>query len=464
MGTGLAESYCDALADGIGTGLSEAYRGALGGALGAGLAESYCDALADGIGTGLSEAYRGALGGALGAGLAESYCDALADGIGTGWSEAYRAALGGALGAGLAESYCDALADGIGTGWSEAYRAALGGALGAGLAESYCDALADGIGTGWSEAYRAALGGALGAGLAESYCDALADGIGTGWSEAYRAALGGALGAGLAESYCDALADGIGTGWSEAHRAALGGALGAGLAQSCRGTVAGVPGIRFPESCRDGLLEGPVSNLSEPDLVLTETFHTGVSPELPEVEHGVLTTRFVDAGGCAEVDLSFKSRDGREIGPSLEYMLHALNPAFAAQFRAWILRSEERGPDWLTQAAASLRKLMLGVLHTAAPNDLVLQWVTDPSTQLDRCGRPTRRTKVDWLCGSIRDERYRKFVRMELDSALAILDMLNRAIHVNEYPELEESFTAVSARVRFVIRHIVTLGQQRRAN
>ena len=190
----------------------------------------------------------------------------------------------------------------------------------------------------------------------------------------------------------------------------------------------------------------------------------GLFPTLPELEHGGLTERLLYLVGYAQVDRPLKSYDDSETGASFEYTLGALNPAFAAQFRGWILRSEERGPDWLTQAAASLRKLLLGLLHTAAPDDLVLPWVTKPTTQLDQHGHPTRRTKIDWLCRSIHNEGFRKFVRMELDSALAVLDLLNQAIHVNEFPELEESFTSVSARVRFAIRHLVTLWERRRSN
>ena len=48
---------------------------------------------------------------------------------------------------------------------------------------------------------------------------------------------------------------------------------------------------------------------------------------------------------------------------SLELTLAAIEPALAVQFRAVTLRIQERGPDWLTQAAASCRKFLLGLLH-----------------------------------------------------------------------------------------------------
>ena len=142
---------------------------------------------------------------------------------------------------------------------------------------------------------------------------------------------------------------------------------------------------------------------------------------------------------------------------SLVRALNKLNPVFTDQFQGAMLRSEERGPDWLRQTAVSLRELLLGLLHTVAPSDLVLPWVTERETQLDKHGRPTRRTKISWLCGSISHGGCRKFMQNEFESALAVLDLLNEAIHANEFPELEESFALVLARVKYVVYHMVKL-------
>ena len=148
---------------------------------------------------------------------------------------------------------------------------------------------------------------------------------------------------------------------------------------------------------------------------------------------------------------------------SLELTLAAFEPAFADQFRGAWLRSEERGPDWLTQAAASIRKLLLSLLHAAAPDECVLPWVQHRKAQLDRNGRPTRRTKIEWLCRSIRNTGYRKFVKSELNSALEVLELCNQAVHVDEFPDFEESFNSVFARVEFAVHHIVRLSGRRRS-
>lgn len=197
-----------------------------------------------------------------------------------------------------------------------------------------------------------------------------------------------------------------------------------------------------PDSNLEGITGALFPDLPKLDRVLTE------SPRRPVAD--------------ADIAWAVTTRDDSETDAPLEYLLARLNPAFAVQLRGAMLRIEERGPDWLTQAAVSLRRVLLGVLHTAAPNDLVLPWVTKRKTQVDRQGRPTRRARIDWLCGSIRHEDDRESVRAKLDSALAALDLLNRAIHSNECPELEESFTSVSARIKSAIRHIATLLERQR--
>ena len=159
-----------------------------------------------------------------------------------------------------------------------------------------------------------------------------------------------------------------------------------------------------------------------------------------------------------------KPYGNRQRNVPLEIMLATIEPAFAHQFRGALLCSEERGPDWFTHAAASFRKLLHGLLRTAVTDEQVLPWVRDSKAQLDRNGRPTRRTKIKWLCRSIQNKGYRRFVECELDSALEVLELCNQAVHVNEFPEFEESFSSVTARVEFAVLHIVRLSSGHRSN
>ena len=164
----------------------------------------------------------------------------------------------------------------------------------------------------------------------------------------------------------------------------------------------------------------------------------------------------------------FEDDDERRAGPMrltiaketvafLEETLPELKPAFLEQYRGVRARTTERGPDGWTQASASMRKLLKGVLHTAAPNDVVLPWAKKNRKDLDKNGRPTRATKIDWLCQFIANDAYRAFVRTELNSALALIELVDTAQHVDEFPEFEDQFDWVMLRAEVAVRHMLTL-------
>ncbi len=145
----------------------------------------------------------------------------------------------------------------------------------------------------------------------------------------------------------------------------------------------------------------------------------------------------------------------------LEGTLSDLSPAFLDQYRGAKARSTDRGPDWWTQGGSSMRKLLKGVLHTAAPNEVVLPWAIQNHKELDRVGRPTRATKVEWLCQFVPNDAYRAYVRTELNSALALIELLDATQHLDEFPEFEQQYDWTILRVEVAIRHILTIWKAR---
>ena len=141
----------------------------------------------------------------------------------------------------------------------------------------------------------------------------------------------------------------------------------------------------------------------------------------------------------------------------LEQTLPDLKPAFLMQYRGMKARATDRGPDGWTQGSASMRKLLKGVLHTAAPNERVLPWATKNNKPLDKHGRPTRGTKIEWLCQFIPNDAYRAYVRTELNSALALIELVDTAQHVDEFPEFEDQYDWIMLRAEVAIRHILAL-------
>jgi hypothetical protein len=97
------------------------------------------------------------------------------------------------------------------------------------------------------------------------------------------------------------------------------------------------------------------------------------------------------------------------------------------------------------------------VVHRAAPNELVLPWTQGDKKKLDDHGRPSRATKIAWLCEPVADEDYRKFVRAELDSTLALIDIVDVAQHVDRFPDFEDKYNWVLLRVEVALRLILEL-------
>lgn len=155
--------------------------------------------------------------------------------------------------------------------------------------------------------------------------------------------------------------------------------------------------------------------------------------------------------------LSLRVEIATETGAFLEATLFELKPAFLDQYRGAKMRITERGPDWWTQGGSSMRKLLKGVLHTAAPNELVLPWAQQKNKALDRNGRPTRATKIEWLCQFIPNDAYRAFVREELNSALALIELIDMTQHVDDFPEFEQQYNWTMLRAEVAVRHILTI-------
>ena len=146
-----------------------------------------------------------------------------------------------------------------------------------------------------------------------------------------------------------------------------------------------------------------------------------------------------------------------ETGVFLEQTLPDLKPAFLEQYRGVKARANDRGPDGWTQGSASMRKLVKGVLHSVAPNEIVLPWAIKNNKALDQHRRPTRATKVDWLCHCVPNHAYRAFVHAELRSALAIIELLDTAQHVDEFPQFTDQYDWIMLRAEVCIRHMIAL-------
>ena len=185
-----------------------------------------------------------------------------------------------------------------------------------------------------------------------------------------------------------------------------------------------------------GALPAPVADLPTLDLFVHTSAVRSITPHKPMADE--------DEDRVAPLHPTVIT----ETALFLEDALPRLKPAFLEQYRGMKARATSRGPDGWTQGSASMRKLLKGVLHTAAPNEIVLPWAKKNNKEFDQLGRPTRATKADWLCQYIANESYRGYLRAELDAALALINVLDKSQHVDEFPELDEGYEMNRAPIR----------------
>ena len=116
--------------------------------------------------------------------------------------------------------------------------------------------------------------------------------------------------------------------------------------------------------------------------------------------------------------------------------------------------------DWVRQAAASFRYVLITTLDTVAPKDQVLAADIDKK-HLSQKGELTRLGQVHWLCEFIKNKTYRKMVFADLESALKIIDTMSEAVHREDYPEIEEAFGRMSVRAAVALQHLLEVFKAR---
>lgn len=144
----------------------------------------------------------------------------------------------------------------------------------------------------------------------------------------------------------------------------------------------------------------------------------------------------------------------------IETTLPLVSPALLTSWKGGLATARRRGEDWVRQASASLRYVLITTLDTLAPKDTVIADGVD-SKHLSRKGELMRTGQVHWLCRSLRNKTYRKMVLSDLESAIDIIDTMSEAVHREDYPEIEEAFGTMSVRAAVALRHLLEIFKTR---
>ncbi len=145
---------------------------------------------------------------------------------------------------------------------------------------------------------------------------------------------------------------------------------------------------------------------------------------------------------------------------TIETVLPRVSPALLKSWKGGWATARRRDEDWVRQAAASFRYVLITTLDTVAPKDRVLAAGVDKK-YLSQKGELTRLGQVHWLCEFIKNKTYRKMVFADLESALKIIDTMSEAVHREDYPEIEEAFGRMSIRVAVALQHLLEVFRTR---
>jgi hypothetical protein len=140
---------------------------------------------------------------------------------------------------------------------------------------------------------------------------------------------------------------------------------------------------------------------------------------------------------------------------AIEDMLPRISNDLLVSWKGGWHTAQKKSPDWVRQAAASFRYVLITVLDTAAPHSRVKNEVKPE--YLNHKGEVVRKTQVVWLCEPLQNKTHRKVVLADLESTISIIDAFSEAVHRSQYSELEASFDRIAVRVAVTLQHILEL-------
>ena len=114
----------------------------------------------------------------------------------------------------------------------------------------------------------------------------------------------------------------------------------------------------------------------------------------------------------------------------LERFLDKVNPGFRKMWDGAHMAATSNNPDKIRHAMISLRELFTHVIHTLAPDADVKRWTTDP--RRFHQGRPTRETRLLYICSPVAAGPLSDFVVTDVQSILALAKLFQHGTHAIE--------------------------------
>ncbi len=148
-----------------------------------------------------------------------------------------------------------------------------------------------------------------------------------------------------------------------------------------------------------------------------------------------------------------------DIASGVEIQLVELEPKLLKLYRGAKRALNKPGYDSTRHFAASLRELITHTLHLLCPDEEFHCWNTN--ADLVHNGRPTRQGRLIFICRSISERKFVKFVQADVKATLEFIDLFHEGTHA-----IEPSFTGVQLqamlrRAEGLLSYLIEVGLKR---
>ena len=124
-------------------------------------------------------------------------------------------------------------------------------------------------------------------------------------------------------------------------------------------------------------------------------------------------------------------------------LLQRMDPALARPYVGARDALQGNNADRSRHILTSLRELWNHLLRRLAPDDLVMQWVPrDGHREYFHEGRPTRRTRVLYICRDLNHDPLTEFIVQDTSALVKLIDLFNR-VHDLETELTDEQLRAI---------------------
>lgn len=113
---------------------------------------------------------------------------------------------------------------------------------------------------------------------------------------------------------------------------------------------------------------------------------------------------------------------------SLSTYLQMLDARFYKMWRGAIKAYNSNNPDRIRHFSISIRELFTHILHKLAPDGVLKKWSNNQEYYDDK-GKPTRKSRLLFICRNIDNDPFSKFVKRDVDSTIAFIDIFQKGTH-----------------------------------